>query len=179
MYGENIPFMTAMKMVVALTFVPVNDVIDIWELLLLSDYFIENERLLENFLSCFESTWIGVKKRKNIGSQPLFSIELWNCYNDVLNDLPRTKNGVEGWHSRFSGRVGKLHADIGHFIKSLKTKQNLTEVLIEQIKTGKDVSRPKKKRFYKYDERMLNVVCDYNKDNAFDYLKTTSTLVVS
>ena len=41
---------------------------------------------------------------------PLFQHSLWNVYHHIMNDLPRTTNGVEGWHGGFKRSVG--HANV-------------------------------------------------------------------
>lgn len=83
-------------------------------------------------LNYFEETWVGLKKRQNARAKPLFSIKLWNCYDYVIEDLPRTNNAEEAWHNSFLQRIGKHLADIGQTITSLKNEKNLTKVYIEK-----------------------------------------------
>lgn len=178
LYSEDILFMSAIKMLIALAFVPVEDVVYTYELLISSVYFIENEELLNEYLNYFERTWIGVRKRNITRSEPLFAIEMWNCYDYVMNDRPRTNNVVEGWHNGFSRSVGKHHPEMGPFINCLKKEQNLNELLIEQVKSGRDVAGPRRKKYKDYDTRLKNVAISYDKDNVLEYLKNVSVLVV-
>ena len=52
-------------------------------------------------------------RRKN----PRFDIFMWNCFERVNQDLPRTNNAIEGWHNAFHVRVTELLIFlIKHFI---------------------------------------------------------------
>lgn len=178
LYSEDISFMSAVKMLIALTFVPLDDVIYAYECLVSTNYFTSNEDLLLNLLDYFETTWVGKKKRNCNRSEPLFPTAMWNSYNDTLNQLPRTNNAVEGWHNAFVGRVGKHHAEMNLFINCLKNEQSLTEIMINQLKTGVDVAGPKKKKYKNYDERLENVVSQYDREDVIDYLRNVAILLV-
>ena len=176
-YAEDLEFMTSVKMLAALSFVPVQDVFYAYDSLVSSDYFIENEEILNDFLNYFESTWIGEKKRNSIRGDPLFSIQMWNCFDSVIDNLPTTNNGVEGWHNRFANIVDRYHAQMNEFINSLKMEQNTTEVLIQQFRSGREIALPKRKKFKNYDSRLKNVVQRYDRQNVLEYLRDIATLV--
>lgn len=80
----------------ALAFVPIEDVCYAYDVLLRTNFYVKNEALLQEYLNYFERTWLGVLGRRNERSEPRFSIELWNQYLAVKNDLARTNNSVEG-----------------------------------------------------------------------------------
>lgn len=178
LYSEDIAFMSSVKMLIALSFVPSEDVIYAYEILISSRYFVQNEELFNNLLNYFENTWIGSKRRNNDRKKPLFDIDMWNNFNDVINNLPRTNNAVEGWHNAFSGRVGKHHAEMNEFINCLKLEQNSTELTINHLKTGADVAGPKRKKYKNYDERLANVVNQYNRNDVIEYLRNVAVLIV-
>src|SRR5688572_8269078 len=72
--------------------------------------------------------------RKGGRSAPLHA--LWNCFDAVLQDLPRTKNSVEGhWHRVVSELIGANHPTIWKFIDALKAEQNMNELKIEHLRT--------------------------------------------
>ena len=52
---------------------------------------------LSDFLAYFESTWLGIVQR-GCRRRPKFDVAMWNVYNRVEDNLPRTNNSVEGWH---------------------------------------------------------------------------------
>ena len=53
-------------------------------------------------LNYFEDTWVGIVGRDSRRS-PTFPMDLWNCFDSVLQDLPHTNNAIEGWHHAFEG----------------------------------------------------------------------------
>lgn len=178
LYTENIQFMMAVKMLTALTFVPTQDVIFAYESLISSYYFLNNEDLLSDLLDYFEHTWIGQKKRDDTRRDPIYSIELWNNYEAVLNDLPRTNNGVEGWNHRFANVVNNYHCKLEKLIESLKLEQNTVDVLISQYKAGMEIAPSKRLKNKNYDLRLKNVILNYNRNNIIEYLRNVAILIV-
>ncbi|CAF3733466.1 unnamed protein product [Rotaria sp. Silwood1] len=67
----------------------------------------------EDFIDYFEKVWIGEPKQREIGQKkPQFEHALWNLYDRVVSDLPRSNNSVEGWHNAFANRVSITHPSI-------------------------------------------------------------------
>ncbi|CAF1137041.1 unnamed protein product [Brachionus calyciflorus] len=86
--------MKTFRKVQALAFVPSEDVITGFEMIK-----IESTDKSNFFLTYVEINYIGpIKKDKR--SSPRFPIEFWNLNERVKQDLPRTNNNVESWHSR-------------------------------------------------------------------------------
>jgi len=131
-----------------------------FEELLNSLYFVDNEEVLQPIIDYFEETWIGRtvrRRRKN----PMFPLEMWNCYNDVVMDFPRTTNAVEGWHHAFNTSLGSHHTTIWKFINFLKKEQGLQEAKIEKINLG-EINPTKKRKYKDLDKRLKNVVQNYD-----------------
>ncbi|XP_021952041.1 uncharacterized protein LOC110848975 [Folsomia candida] len=130
---------------VALAFVPPEDVISTFEMLMSEEFFIHNEVLLQEFLAYFEKTWLGPRNPRGIARlAPLFAIPLWNCCHSVLEDLPKTNNSCEGFNSGFSTLLGASHPTIYKLIDGLKEQQVLTELSMNQRIAG-NVPTPRKK----------------------------------
>ena len=133
---------------VGLSFIPVCDVQFAYNVLLSSQYFVNNKDLLKDLLEYFENTYIGIEKGNGDRSEPMFPIKIWNSYDNVINDLPRTNNAIEGWHNAFSTRVGKYHNALNKFLHFLINEQNcmkLHELLLNQLGAGRDIVRRKKR----------------------------------
>jgi len=92
-YITDAEFCIQIRLLPALAYVPVSDVIASFEHLCESDYYIEHEELFRPLLDYFEDTWLGktVRKRRR---GPTFPLAMWNCYDAI--DLPKTNNSVEG-----------------------------------------------------------------------------------
>ncbi|XP_034946184.1 uncharacterized protein [Chelonus insularis] len=161
----------------ALAFIPPADVIEGYELLDSTNYYDCHSDMSYEFLSYFESTWIGKSRHnKNKRDKPRFSIKLWNCYGAVIRDQLRSNNSREGWHNRFNRRVNTCHASIRLFLNAMKDEQVKTETLITQINTGLDIST-RRRAYCNYDDRLKNVVIFYNANDKLDYLKIIAKII--
>ena len=103
------------RMIPALSFVPVQDVI------LASDELCNHCGIDEQpVLDYFETNYIG-ELRRGRRLLPLFLHELWNMHNRILNELPRTNNNLEGWHTRFSTMFRHTSINLGVY-RYIKTR---------------------------------------------------------
>jgi len=53
---------------------------------------------------------------------------MWNCFTNVSADLPRTNNGVEGWHNTLYSLLHAAHPSIWKVINAFKQDENITSV---------------------------------------------------
>ncbi|XP_068237065.1 uncharacterized protein [Palaemon carinicauda] len=81
------------KMLVALAFVPPNEIVNVFELL---QDVVPDE--LDDLVLYFEDTWIGRPCRRGRRRNAMFPPSVWSVYERVLSELPRTNNSLEGWH---------------------------------------------------------------------------------
>lgn len=117
-----IKFCTNIEFLMALTFVPIHHVIDAYEEIIQSQFFIESVDVFNESITYFEHTWIGERCQIRYNrKKPLFNILLWNCYEDVINDSMRSNNSVEGWHNSFNRKAGVNHAIHSFFIDVIKS----------------------------------------------------------
>ncbi|KII67552.1 hypothetical protein RF11_08392 [Thelohanellus kitauei] len=112
------------KMLLALAFVPIDDVISAFEVYQSLDYVISNSDILNPLLDYFEDNYIGRFTANNLRRQPPFPINIWNMFDATLNDLHRTNNSVEGWHNGFSKILMKVINALWQF----KTEMELPEL---------------------------------------------------
>lgn len=68
LYKENIIFSSKISYFASLAFIPSSDVCDAYEKILKLDFFVKNNQIIFPFLTYFEETWIGTKKRGQISS---------------------------------------------------------------------------------------------------------------
>lgn len=111
----------------------------------------EMEVIFENF----ETFYIG-KLKKNSKSEresPTYPIEIWNCYERVLNGMATTNNAIESWHKQFADSTHS-HPTIGKLIDTMLNEQVKTEYVITQMDAG-DGPKRKTASLLK-EERILN-----------------------
>ena len=63
--------------------------------------------LLDDFINYVETYYIGKLKDNSeiCREKPMFPVTLWNCYERVIEDLPRSNNTVESWHKQFEVKI--------------------------------------------------------------------------
>jgi hypothetical protein len=66
---------------------------------------------------------------------------MWNVYNRQT----RTNNDLEGWHNRFTNMVGRHRPNLWRLLACLQEEQAATEVAVQQIAAGQQVSAPNRR----------------------------------
>ena len=173
-YKEDASVRKCLKMVQFLAFIPIADVVDVFEEL--TAEIGEMDVKVVEFFNYFETNYIGKLSTKTTGrgkaaktitsrSTPLFSIELWNINSRLQNCLPRTNNFTESWHNAFSGMLRK-HPSIYALIDAFRSEQKRTEDNIVKLTTG--CVHKRRDKFVELDECMKNVMEDYSRTTYND-----------
>lgn len=177
-YDDEEDFNIKMKMLSALAFVPVEDVISVFDQLM-DEQFSSDDAAVDNYLIYFQNTYIG----KTIGRRfvrPLFNIERWSQYDAVKNNLPRTNNSVEGWHRGFEFMINKRQANIYDILRAFKDDEALTQFKITQLRSGAEPEPPRKK-YASLNARLERVVSKYGSElyenDTLQYLADVAALL--
>lgn len=173
LYKENIIFSSKIRYFASLAFIPPSDVCDAYEKILKLDFFVKNNQIIFPFLTYFEETWIGTKKRGR-RYPPLFPIPLWNVYEAIQSDWDKTNNICEGFNNGFAHLLSAQHPSIYKFINGLRRQQNLTEMKISQSIVGNPNTPNKRNKTVSWAERVKKVVADYHNREFEDYLQGIS-----
>jgi hypothetical protein len=64
-------------------------------------------------------------------------IKFWSCYERVLNNIPRTTNGVEAWHRTLNARCQVAHPNLGKFITIIQKEEEVVKYKLTQKINGK------------------------------------------
>ncbi len=118
-YNSNPAFAKTVKQLIALAFVPADDVIHAFEALTADDSY----RQIDSLVNYFEDNFVG-RLRRNRRVAPRFSIKFWNMYDRVVQNLPRSNNAVEGWHNAFNNSVGIAHPTVPNLSRKLQVEQH-------------------------------------------------------
>ena len=119
----------AFHKILALAFVPPNDVPDLFDTL-----YDELPEAVLPIANSFELNYI--RNRRAQGRKRAVKVKyapaLWNHYNSVIQGYPRTNNASEGWHNRFQLLVGRNHPEIYAFIRELIKEQADVEYTLRE-----------------------------------------------
>ncbi|KAI6655345.1 hypothetical protein LOD99_2180 [Oopsacas minuta] len=137
-YQVNREFLLKLKMLPSLAFVPEQDVMDCFDILM-ADF---PESAL-GVATNFEDNYNGKRLTNNSRRIPPFPIRIWNMYERVRQQLPRTNNIVEGWHNAFNSNVGCSHPSVSKLFKSLQREQSLQEAKLIKWESGDTIVRSK------------------------------------
>ncbi|KAF5281724.1 hypothetical protein FQR65_LT14564 [Abscondita terminalis] len=166
-YEMEPEFALTMRMLPALAFVPAGNVINVFEQLC-EENVIPPEA--QGVLDYFEDTWIGRPLRRQ-RRPPRFPYNMWNCFDGVNEDLPKTNNSVEGWHRSFDQQISSTHPNIWKYIEALQREQSLHRLQIEQYISGEEPPRSHRK-YRDCAARIKRLVQQFNVEgNTNDYLR--------
>ncbi|PSN38021.1 hypothetical protein C0J52_24135 [Blattella germanica] len=96
------------------------------------------DELVVEFATYMETVYIRGRpgRGRRRATPPLFTPDIWNVYQLVLDGRQRTNNSVEGFHSKLGKVVVAHHANIWRFLENIKKIQAETEHAITQITGG-------------------------------------------
>ena len=116
LYEGNDTVRCAVRCLAALSHVPVDGVMEAFELLVESMPPAEH---MDELVSYFEHTYIRGRRQRGRGENygpPLFSIDIWNQRNAGADGIARTTNSVEGWHYGLQALFQFTHLTMWKFI---------------------------------------------------------------
>jgi len=175
LYQTDEDYAMKVKQMMALAFVPEADVIEVYEKLTSSDPFINDAANVDVLIDYFDDNYMGRVRRGRRG-QPRFPIRLWNQYERVVNDLPRTNNATEGWHNAFNSMVSVAHPTAGRLARKLQQEQHSSAIKRNQLQTGQ--AHPKKSKTYqRVDAAIKTIVAQYSSEDQLTYLRNIARVV--
>lgn len=141
-YIDDVDFAKNIRQLLALAFVPSRDILQRFVELCKTDFWSENDDpdsgKVQQLLSYFEATYIGVEGRNRKRKAVQFPPEMWSVHeitilgSIIINDLeigeiilfyyatglPRTNNSLDAWHGVLGRTIGASHSMIFKFLMS-------------------------------------------------------------
>jgi len=144
-------------------------VIETFEMLDARPFFRTNNAILEPLMDYFLDTWIGGFNRIGRRKPPLFPIAIWNCYDSVIRELPKTNNFCEGFHNGFASLLRVLHPKIPQLVEGLLKDATKTAFRREIFNASRfDPPDPKSKR---HAESLRTAILKYGTIPNLEYLR--------
>ena len=170
-YNGDPDFAIKVRRILALAFLPVDEVVHNFETL------IEDQEygVLDSLILYFEDCFIG-RLRGNRRLDSRFPLALWNQYERVLNKLPRSNNAVEGWHNSFNNAVDIAHPTVPNLAHKLQMEQHSMLIYRRQMILGQPAPR-KKKKYQNIDEALYTMVSDYRNRDPMQYLADIARVI--
>lgn len=155
----------ALKMLLALAFLPVDEVSDAFDELV-ADYPPE----LMPFVNYFEDNYVGRRNRRGDRRHPLFPIHMWSVKARQDAGLPRTNNQLESWHKAFQGSAEIHHPSIFRFIEALRREEALQRTNLTQLLQGRDLTQ-RMKKYVTMNTRITAVQQNRDQYDLVQYLR--------
>ena len=117
-FENNPEFNMAVKSLMALSFVPIDDVLPRFHEL--ADSFPDIERVNE-LIAYFEVTYIQGRDRGAglARNPPRYPPQVWNHFTDPADNVPRTTNAVEGYHNGLNSLFLSKHPSVWKLLDGL------------------------------------------------------------
>ena len=151
-YNTDPNFALAARMIVALAFVPIDD-LDI----AVDELANSTTEVLMPIIDWFEEYYIGRRNYDGTRRQPMFSPNTWSVYDRTLNGVDRTNNYVEAAHRRLQAEFGMDHPNIWKFIDGIRVVQKGRDQVYEQFLRG-DQPPSKRRRYVEVDTRIRTIM---------------------
>ena len=166
-YCENPELATQVRMLMAIAFVPLTDVVSAFEA-------VQEAALPEitPIVDYFEDTYVG-RMRRRTRAPPRYPPAQWNIHARLEIGLPRTNNNVEGWHRHMQAAVAAHHPNIWRFIQVLRKDHSLNHVRINQMNAGQ-APPPARKMYADVTLRIRRIVDDFPNRYMLDFLRCIS-----
>ena len=126
----------------ALSMVPVDDVVQVWEELVLptcpdpEEERYGDEDDLEEFIEYLTKALIGpMNERSGVRRNPIFRHSVWNKVKAIMNEDPTTTNCCEGYNHAIQLSIPH-NASIWSIVKQLKAEEALVTVKLREAAVG-------------------------------------------
>jgi hypothetical protein len=169
-YNNDGNFQLWIHLILALAFVPIRSIINIYEEVVLdyldlhSEEWEEQMPLVEDFRLYIESTYVGKEARSTAGRQrsrrpPLISHDLWNKYDQAIQGQALTNNNSEAFNSAWSRSLEK-QASVWAVIKAFEREESLAGNKMRESARGVNMNaRPEKVARKELREQELSSLC--------------------
>ena len=96
---------------------------------------------------------------------------MWNVRDEVIEELPRTNNSVEAWHSSSKQIQDCHHPSVYKLVEHFRKEQDYNELKIEMIRCGEKQPVASKAEYVKLNRRLQDLVPTYGTLILQDFLK--------
>jgi len=164
-YRTNEDIRMRVKMLLALSFVPVDDVLTAFDSL--AD---NSPPEMNTLVEYWEDTYVGPQRRHR-RADPRFAISMWNVRERTTLGLPRTNNSVEAWHRAFQQTLDCHHPSVYKLVDQFRKEQDSVEIAMARFNSGFRQPEASKAKYVQLNRRLQAVCETYGATAILDYLR--------
>ncbi len=167
-FDEDMEYKLKVKSMAALSFVPADEVAEIFNQLTAT---FPNDEATFQLLGYFSTNWIN-----GLGNRgPRFPVALWNQMDATAAGGPRTTNCCEGWHNSLNSHFLCQHPSVWKLFDGLKEDIAINRLTLAHAQTGVQETRPKK--YTMLAQRIREAVNNYpHEQDKLRYLRRLAAL---
>ena len=176
-YESNVNFNMSVKSLVALSFVPEEDILDIFNNL--ADSFPPLDRV-DELLAYFELTYIQGRDRGQGRERgpPRYPPSVWNHFSAPRNNIPRTTNAVEGYHNGLNSLFLSQHPSVWKLMDGLNKDISLHLKTLADNEVANNP--PPRNKYIVLSERLATRVdCYAGANDKLQYLRSVAHIFSS
>lgn len=163
LYKDDEEIRIQCKMLLALSYVPVQDVQFAFEVIVASF-----PAQLKPIVDYFEDNYVG---RRLHDIPPRFPIEMWNLYERINTDLPRSNNSVEAWHNSFQKTLQCHKPSHAKLFEKIRKEQSYYELFITRYRAGYRANEKRNCKYFQLRKRLQVLVAQYRFGSVLKYLR--------
>ncbi|KAG8231060.1 hypothetical protein J437_LFUL010685, partial [Ladona fulva] len=155
-YNTDVHFSLKVRCIIALAFLPIEDVVDGFEELG------EDDDIPHELLSYFEINYLGCVRgrgqRRRRGT-PYFPMEMWNMNSRTISNMPRTNNSVEASHKALQTSLVSAHPSIWKLISKIREEESYARIKLMELNQGET---EEKKAYKNINNRLKHLIQNYD-----------------
>ena len=180
LYNQNNDVKLFIGMILGLSFLPTNEVINGFNLLLghIPD------QALNPVINYFANTYIFGRPQQQlhnngqiIRAPPRFPPPTWNYMEITIAGGSRTNNICEGWNNAFTRLVGEYHPPLFKLVNQLQKDESLARINIIQSQNGIPLLQRRRPEYMRLQTRLRNLCVQYDNGQWNDYMLAYSQAV--
>ena len=174
-YEEQDSVRLYMRCLPVLAFVPPDDVMEAFELLIESKP--DDVDHLDEITTFFEHTYIRGRRHRGRGEvygPALFPIALWNQRAGSTDGIGRTTNSIEGWHHGLQSLFQCHHPNMWAFLHGLRCDMQKQKAAFLHGASG--VAHPSAKRYRILNDRVQRAISAYGRTEILLFLRSMAHL---
>jgi hypothetical protein len=104
------------------------------------------------------------------GVVPRYAISMWNSFDRLNSDIPRTNNSLEAWHNAFQKTVDCHRPSLVKLLDKFQLEQNQSENFMLRYRAGFLSNESSKSKYFQLKKRLQTIARGYTLRCIKDYL---------
>lgn len=163
-YGNSYRVQLLFKQLTSLAFLPAAEIPRAFDELRKN-----SSNMLPAFFDYMSDYYIHGKQLKKKRRAAIFPPALWSVHENVLKNIPRTSNNLEGWHCKWNGLLKAGNPPFYSVVTQFQNEERSVNAELLRMLQGEQPKKRSKKSVV-LDEKLRQVVTNYDRTKNLDFL---------